>query len=97
MYNDDDEAPWHRYGWIESPDGYYEDREIDWSIADLTVWRLTVDQAMEVAALFGNRRIDWRTDGVLTVYGVPPETHKWFDDWFTDWGKKRGIIPIGGR
>jgi hypothetical protein len=89
----DDGFPWHRYGWVESPDGYFEDRELDCDIADLTVWKLSVSQALEIAALFDDRRIAWRDSGILTIYGVHPGTAKWFGPWFNDF-LARHKIPL---
>jgi len=88
--NDDGDEPINNtnaYFWVESPDGYYDD--VDWNLvdsmmSDLTVWELTIDEAVEVAELFSNRRIDYDERSLaLTIYGVPTDTWKWFEHWLT--------------
>ena len=94
MNDDRDQDPIENANnWIESPVGYFDD--IDWNlvdpmVSDLTIWKLTIDEAVEVAELFSNRRIDYR-NGTLTVYGIPTDTWKWFDPWIkSKWPEKWG-------
>jgi hypothetical protein len=102
VHNDDEPAdfdpsqPWADYGWVESPDGYFEGRDpVEGSGFVLTLWNLSSNEAVKIRALFdADKRVDWREDdGALKIYGLPEGSHRllkrWSDARERRWLKKR--------
>jgi len=91
----DEEPPGHN-GWAVAPYGYLEHEDIVPGLVNLVIWKVTAEEAMQLAEWLGlDRRIDYtESDGHVKVYAAPGIWRWWPTPWNV--GSRRICKPHDG-